>query len=81
MPKHPNKEIRKVLDFAKENGWKIEKTNGQAHAWGKMYCPTNDSNCRCHNHCITSIWSTPKNATNHAKQLERIVKGCIHYDD
>ena len=43
---------------------------------GKMYCPFNDPNCRCGEHCITSIWSTPRNAMNHARHLERIVDKC-----
>ena len=29
-----------------------------------------------HEHCVTSIWSTPKSAGNHAKQIRRIVDNC-----
>ncbi|TVP63452.1 MAG: hypothetical protein EA343_08050 [Nodularia sp. (in: Bacteria)] len=51
--KHPNKEIRAALDYAVEQGWEVEE--GGSHAWGKMYCPYNDSECRCGEFCITNI--------------------------
>lgn len=27
-----------------------------------------------------SVWSTPKNANNHAKQIRQKVDGCIEFD-
>ena len=71
---HPKKEVEGALRYAEENGWRIEV--GGAHAWGKMYCPYNDKECRCGLHCITSIWSTPKDAGNHAKAIRRVVDNC-----
>jgi len=67
--KHPKKEVEE------ENGWRIEV--GGSHASGRMYCPYNDPECRCGESCITSIWSTPKNAGNHARQLKRVVDNCV----
>ena len=29
--------------------------------------------------CITSIWSTPKNAGNHGKQIRRVVDNCTKH--
>ncbi len=55
-------------------GWRVEV--GGSHAWGRIYCPYNDVVCRCGQFCITSIWSTPKNADNHARQLKRVVDNC-----
>ncbi|MCE2666427.1 MAG: hypothetical protein LW655_06190 [Limnohabitans sp.] len=49
---------------------------GGSHAWGKMYCPFNQENCRCGEFCITSIWSTPKSHENHANALMRVVEKC-----
>lgn len=72
--KHPDKEIEEALRHAEEHGWLIEV--GGSHAWGRMYCPYDDPQCRCREFCITSIWSTPKNAGNHARQLKRIVDNC-----
>jgi hypothetical protein len=72
--KHPCKEIEGALRHAELLGWRIEI--GGAHAWGKMYCPANDAECRCGEFCITSIWSTPRNPENHARQLRRVVDNC-----
>jgi len=52
------------------------------HAWGRMYCPFNDVVCRCGEFCVASIWSTPKNTGNHARQIRRIVDNCAgSFDD
>lgn len=72
--KHPCKEIEGALRHAESLGWRIEM--GGAHAWGKMYCPANDAECRCGEYCITSIWSTPRSPENHARQLRRVVDNC-----
>ena len=74
MP-HKNKEIAAAIKYAEDHGWRIEE--GGSHAWGKMYCPQNSSDCRCGEFCKQSIWSTPKNAENHAKLIRRVVDNCI----
>ncbi|MDH4055907.1 MAG: hypothetical protein OEW73_10135 [Gammaproteobacteria bacterium] len=76
MPRqrHPKKEIEEALAYAELAGWRIDV--GGSHAWGKMYCPYKDKDCRCGEFCISSIWSTPRNAANHAKQLRRVVDNC-----
>jgi hypothetical protein len=76
---HPNKEVEKALRVAEENGWRIVR--GGSHAWGKIYCPNNDAECRCGEFCITSIWSTPRNPDNHAKALLRVVLHCSSHRD
>lgn len=73
--KHPNPDIRAPIQHAEENGWRIKI--GGAHAWGKLYCPYNSEDCRCGEFCIMSIHSTPRNPTNHAKQIRRVVDKCI----
>lgn len=72
---HPKKEVESALQYAESKGWRVEV--GASHAWGRMYCPQNSRDCRCGEFCITSIWSTPKNPANHAKQLRRVVDKCI----
>lgn len=72
--KHANKEIEAVLAYAELNGWLIKNRNG--HAWGRMYCPFNTRDCRCGEFCVASIWSTPRNPQNHARQIRRIVDNC-----
>jgi hypothetical protein len=71
-PKHPDKEIEAAIDYAESNGWEV-KTGGH---WGFLYCPYNDSDCRCGTRCKAGIWSSPKNAGTHAKQLRSVVDGC-----
>ncbi len=73
--KHPKSEIEKALQYAEEHEWRIEV--GGSHAWGKIYCPYNDSECRCGEYCIQSIWSTPRNAANHAKKIRKVVDKCV----
>ena len=72
--RHPKQEVEDALRFAESCGWRVEA--GGSHAWGKMYCPYDSELCRCGVFCITSVWSTPKNAGNHARQLLRAVENC-----
>jgi hypothetical protein len=72
--KHPKKEIEDALQHAEANNWRVKE--GGSHAWGKIYCPYNDSDCRCGEFCISSVWSTPKSAGNHASQIRRVVDNC-----
>jgi hypothetical protein len=72
--RHPKKEVEEALQHAEARGWRIEV--GGSHAWGRMYCPYNNPDCRCGEFCITSIWSTPRSLGNHARQLERVVDNC-----
>ncbi len=74
MP-HPNKEIAAAIAYAEERGWRIEQ--GGSHAWGRMYYPQNNPDCRGGEFCIQSIWSTPKNPGNHARMLKRVVDNCL----
>lgn len=73
---HPKRDIEAAIRYAETHGWTIEA--GGAHAWGRMYCPWHDDACRCGEFCITSIWSTPRNAITHGRQLKRVVDHCLH---
>jgi hypothetical protein len=73
-PKHPSKEIEAAVACAEEQGWSWFKVKG--HAWGKLYCAHHDRDG-----CKTFVWSTPKNAENHAKQIMRHVDRCPHKDE
>jgi len=79
--KHPNKHIEETLQYAESKGWSIEKSAGQAHSWGKMYCPENSVSCRNNLFCIKSIWSTPRNPQQHAKDIKRIIDGCVMIEE
>lgn len=73
-PSHPKKEVEEAIRYAESYGWSVSV--GGAHAWGKMLCPYNDSECRCGEFCRVGIWSTPKDAGNHGKALKRVVDNC-----
>lgn len=73
---HSKKEVESALGYAEANGWRIVPSTGSGHAWGRMYCPYNDTDCRCGEFCITSIWCTPRSADSHARTLRRIVEHC-----
>ncbi|MBC8721614.1 MULTISPECIES: hypothetical protein [Paraburkholderia] len=73
--RHMKKEIEAALAYAEQHGWRVQD-GGRGHAWGKIHCPYRDAECRCGEFCISSVWSTPKNAGNHARHLRRIVGNC-----
>ncbi|WP_213989960.1 hypothetical protein [Sodalis sp. dw_96] len=73
-PSHSRKEVEEALRYAEEQHWRIDV--GGSHAWGKIYCPYNENECRYGEFCITSVWSTPKNPGNHARALRRVVDNC-----
>ncbi|MFT4927273.1 MAG: hypothetical protein ACI8WB_003379 [Phenylobacterium sp.] len=72
--KHAKKDIESALLYAELQGWRVAV--GGSHAWGKIYCPYNNRECRCGEFCISSVWSTPKNSGNHAKLIRRVVDNC-----
>lgn len=77
--RHPKPEIEAALRHAERYGWRI--TIGGSHAWGRMACPRADAECRCGEFCLTSVWSTPRNPGNHARQLRRVVDNCIRREE
>ncbi len=79
---HSKKDVEAALRHAEANGWRVVEGQGRGHAWGQLYCPYRDDDCRCGTFCRVSIWSTPKNAGNHAKQLRKVVDNCtVHLKD
>ena len=70
MKRHPNKHIREALEYALENGWEVIETGKSAHAFCRIRCLLG------HGEHVMGVWSTPKNAENHAKQILRKVNQC-----
>jgi hypothetical protein len=73
--RHPSKEIEKALAYAELQRWRVLPLNG--HAWGKIQCPWNDSDCRCGTFCQVSVWSTPRVPEHMAHNIRRAVDGCM----
>lgn len=74
-PVHPKKEVEAIIRYAEQHGWRVEVCSG--HAWGRLYCPFNDRECRCGEFCISSVWSTPRSPGNHAQAIKRVVDNCV----
>ena len=80
MPRrrHPSKHVEKALRHAEAHGWRIENLEPRAHGWGTMYCPHDDARCRCGVFCMKVVWGTPAVPENLARQIRRVVDGCVH---
>lgn len=73
-PSHPDKHIESAVAHAERNGWTVKMSNG--HAWGRLLCSFHDREG-----CAVSVWSTPRNAQNHAKAIVRAVDRCPHSEE
>lgn len=63
---HPKSQVRKVLDEADGRaGFDVVDTSSHGHSWGYVRCEECGQKC--------SVWSTPKNADNHASQIRRFL--------
>jgi len=71
--KHPKKEIESALNYAESQGWRIEKSSGQAHCWGTIYCTLEQREG-----CKMSVASTPRSPQNHGKQIIKKIDNCPH---
>lgn len=72
--RHPNKHIERAVRYAESLGRRVVTSEG--HAWGRLFCPHANRDG-----CIISVWSTPRNPENHARQIRREVDGCPHGED
>lgn len=73
--RHPKKEVEGALQEAESVGWMVASTRS-GHRWGVMRCGAASKASECR----VSIWSTPRNAGNHARQLRRFIARCPHQD-
>jgi len=74
MKKHPNKHIREAIEHAESHGWEVVESGKSAHAFCRLRCLLG------HTEHQMSIWSTPRNPENHAKQILRKVNQCGEED-
>ena len=70
---HPKKEIEDAIQYAESYRWRYQKSGRSAHAWGRLLCPLEDREG-----CKMSLWSTPRDAENHARQIRHRVDSCSH---
>lgn len=74
--KHPQKEIEDAIKYAEDHGWSYKPSGHSAHACARMLCPL-----RTTEGCQMSIWSTPRSASQHARQITRRVQQCTHSEE
>lgn len=67
--RHPNKDIRKAIKEAQNEGWTLERSSGGGHRWGTL---------RCGFGCKIGIWGTPRQPTTSAKRIGEAVQRCSH---
>jgi len=80
--RHPKKGVEAALAHAESQGWRVEERHGRGHAWGPLYCPYQDHECRCGVFCRASVWSTPRSPDQHARQIRKVVDLCtMHRKD
>ena len=68
-PVHPNSDIEEAVKLAEDKGWRYVRSHG--HAWGRLFCPSGQRGG-----CIISVWSTPRNPFDHARQIRRRIEKC-----
>lgn len=72
--RHPDPHIERAIQYAEALGWRVVLSNG--HAWGRLFCPQSTREG-----CKISVWSTPRVAENHARQIRNKVDSCPHRDE
>jgi len=74
MPRrrHPKKDVEAALKEAEAAGWEVIPT-ASGHRWGVMRCSETSREG-----CQVSVWSTPRNPGDHARQLRRAIERCPH---
>gem|GEM_PF-785504 len=63
--------IEEAVQLAEAHGWTFRKGGGHALLVGKGPAHSREG-------CAISVWSTPRNPENHAKQILRAVQRCLH---
>ncbi len=70
--RHPKKDIEAALEELEDAGWIVTPTSS-GHRWGVARCGE-----ASRAGCQISIWSTPRNPGNHARQIRRVLDRCAH---
>lgn len=65
--RHPKKDVEKALTRAEKEQLKVEQ-NKRGHRWGSVGCQDTD-------HAKKSVWSTPRNPTDHAGDINKYTDG------
>jgi hypothetical protein len=70
-PRHPDKHIEEVVQYAESLGWRVTLSEG--HAWGHLWCPE-----RGREGCMIPVYSTPRVPEHHARHVRKRIDKCTH---
>ncbi|MDF9399089.1 hypothetical protein EYW48_06825 [Vibrio sp. 1180_3] len=69
---HSKKDVNAAIEYAIHKGWRfVSKGNG--HTVGFLYCTTKSEGTHKIVDCRIAIFGSPKNPTNHAKKIKKMV--------
>ena len=71
--RHSKKELEAVVEYAEQQGWDV--LPGKRHAKFKLRCKHHDRDG-----CKVSVWSTPADVDDHARDVRRAIDRCPHKD-
>jgi hypothetical protein len=69
----PAKEILAAIRGLETAGWRVQVTNGRAHAYARAYCPGGPTGCP-----PLTINGTPKVPEHEAAKIRRAMHRCQH---
>jgi hypothetical protein len=69
----PAKEILAALQELVSAGWRVQLTNGRAHAYARAYCPGGQTGCP-----PLTVYGTPKVPEHEAARIRRAIGRCPH---
>ena len=72
--RHPKKELEAVVEYAEEQGWEVSA--GKRHAKFRLRCPHH-----VRDGCQVSVWSTPADVDDHAKDVRRSINRYPHKNE
>ena len=67
---HSKKQVRAALDEADAAGFDVHDTSSHGHSWGYIQCTADKQRM--------SVWSTPRDADVHAKQIRQFLTRHSH---
>ena len=69
--RHPKPDVERALQYAESRGWTVWTVRTKGHRWGIAACGHG---------CRHSIWGSPQNQGDHAKDIRHEVDRCPHHD-
>jgi hypothetical protein len=75
MPRrsHPGQQVREALAEAAAAGFDVNDTSKHGHGWGYIGCLIGGQKF--------SVWSTPKNADDHARKIRSFMRRHHHHGE